>query len=331
VAAYDSVTGVIAGTGAVDIPASGGSFELEVPDGTYYVVGDAPGYVPDTTMAVIESSDSVHVGSISINAVRATDIILTDSEGEEISSVSTTVSFPDSGIYFYAPARLEARDEAGRLDLFDPAGILDQVKLTATKLDNYSPPRGNVIFYDTDTVPLPDSTISITEGVGEFLISDDQIEVLRVFSRSGEDSVWGRFKVGIRSAEPEFVSLSSLTDTIVADNSDEAAIQGQLLDISGNPVQIAGINVSFSVAPSSTGEGTFKIPSTITTAEGKFSGTLTATGAGNIDVTASCTYNNRELEVLGDEGEDYVRVTALAGEPAYIVLSSGSDRILEET
>jgi len=327
VAAYDSVTGVIAGQGAVDIPASGGSFELEVPDGTYYVVGKAPGYVPDTTMAVIESSDSVHVGTVSLGAVRATDIILVDENGEEIPSVSTTVSFPDSGIYFYAAARLEARDDQGRLDLFDPAGILDEVKLRATKLNNYSPPRGNITFYDSDTVPLPDSTISITEGTGEFLMTDDAIEVLRIFTESGADSVWARFKLGIRSAEPEFVSLNAFTDTIVADNSDEATIEGQLLDISGNPVQIAGINVSFSVAASSTGEGSFKIPSVVTTAEGKFSATLTATGAGQIDVTASCTYNNRELEVLGEDGEDYVSVTAVAGDPSYIVLSSESARM----
>ncbi len=327
VAAYDSVTGAIAGLGEVDIPASGGSFELEVPDGTYYVVGRAPGYVPDTTMAVVESSDSVYVGTISLNTVRATGMVLTDEDGDEISSISTTVSFPDSGIYFYAAARVEARDDQGRLDLFDAAGILDQVALRATKLDNYSPPRGDVRFYDRDTVPLPGSTISITGGTGEFLISDNQIEVLRIFTESEADSVRGRFKLGVRSAEPEFVSLSSVTDTIVADNTDEAAIEGQLLDISGNPVQIAGIDVNFSVAPSSTGEGTFKIPAVQTNAEGRFSASLTATGAGNIDVTASCIYNNRELEVTGEDGEDYVRITALAGDPVSIVLSSESERM----
>ncbi len=328
VAAYDSATGLIAGEGEFDIPPAGGDFQLLVPDGTYYVTAQSPGYVPDTTRAVIESSDSVHVGTLSLSAVRATDLVLIDQEGEEIPSISTTVSFPDSGIYFYASAMIEARDQAGRRDLFDPAGTLDQIELDATKLNNFSPPRGEVTFYDSDTIPLPDSTISLSQGRGRFLISDDQIEVLRIFTESSADtSVWGKFKLGIRSAEPEFISLNALGDTIVADGSDEVTIEGRLLDISGNPVRIAGINVSFSVAPSSTGEGNFKIPSVVTTAEGKFSATLTATGAGEIHATATCIYNNRELDVLGEQELAYVRVAAVPGDPAYIILDSESERI----
>jgi hypothetical protein len=324
VAAYDATTGEIAGDGAVDIPATGGSYELLVPDGGYRVVAEAEGYVPDTVAATISGSDSIRADTLFLRGVRATNLVLINDAGEEIPSINTTVSFPDSGIYFYARATIEARDDLGRRDYFDLDGYLSDVRIRATKLDNLSPPRGDVRFYSTDTIPGLTS-LALAAGRGSFLVTDDNIEVLRVFTETYEGTVSGRFKVGIRSAEPEFLELSTAASSIVADGTTEAAVSARLLDASLNPVRIPGVAVNFSFASSSTGKGAFKIPSVLTSSDGDVVTSLTATGAGTLHVTASATYLNKDLVVIGAGGTDYVAITVVAGPPASIHIASESD------
>jgi hypothetical protein len=323
VAAYDSTTGEMAGDGAVSVPAAGGPYELLVPDGTYRIIASAEGYVSDSAFATISHSDSVRADTLFLRGVRATRLVLIDATGAEIPSVNTTVSFPDSLIYFYAKATIEARDSLGRRDYFDLDGYLSHVDLRATKLDNVYPPRGNVRFYSTDTIPA--SNIGLTDGRGSFLVTDDQVEVLRVFTETAGGGIRGRFKVGIRSAEPAFLSLQKGGATIVADGTSEVAVTARLLDASLNPVRIAGVPVNFSFASSSTGKGAFKIPSALTTGDGEVTTSLTATGAGTLDVTASASYLNRDLGVIGDGGGAYVRITVIAGAAASVRISSESD------
>ena len=324
VAAYDSETGEIAGEGAIGIPPEGGDFTLLVPDGTYHVVSEALGYVPDSVRVTVSGSDSTHVGVRALEAVRATRIVLIDEEGGEIESVSTTVSFPDSGIYFYALARVEARDGQGRRDRYDVEGHFSSVGLRATKLNNVTPPRGEVAFYSPADTSVIES-IAMNDGRGSFLLSDDEIEVLRIFTETTTGDISGRFQAGIRSAEPEFIEITALDREIAADGEEQARISARLLDISGNPVTIAGIPVSFLLDPGSTGEGTFTIPTPETSAEGEVSTAITATGAGELLVTASVTWQNRELTVIGDGDSSYVAVTALPGPPASVVLSVPAD------
>lgn len=324
VTAYDSNTGDIAGDGAVDVPATGGSYELLVPDGSYLVVAGAEGYVPDTVNAFIFGSNTYNADTLSLRGVRATKLVLVDDGGAEIPSINTTVSFPDSGIYFYAKATIEARDAADRRDMFDLGGYLSNVRTFATKLDNVSPPRGDVRFYDADTLPLPGS-LALAEGRGTFLLSDDEVEVLRVFTTAREGVIAGRFKVGIRSAEPAFLALEKGASSVVADGTSEVAVTARLLDASLNPVRIAGVAVNFSFASSSTGKGAFKIPSALTSSEGEVATALTATGAGTLHVTASASYLNKELGIVGENGTTYLAVTVVPGAPAAIRIASDAD------
>jgi hypothetical protein len=323
VTAVDSVTGEIAGEGPIEIPSVGGAYEFLIPDGTYYITAEAAGYMPDTVTAVITNSDSVHADTLGLYAVRASKLVLIDDAGEEISSINTTVSFPDSGIFFFATAMIEARDVLDRRDLFNLDGYLGQVNLTATKLNNITPPRGDVTFYSTDTIPT--TSIALNQGRGSFMITDDEVEVLRVFTITEQGDIDGRFKVGIRSTEPEFLELTALDNTITADGVDEVLIEARLLDISRNPVRIPGVGVSFSFAPSSTGKGSYKIPSALTSADGEVSTSLQATKTGKLHATASATYLNKNLTVLGEGDNDYVEIIATPGPPASILLSAESD------
>ncbi|HER43408.1 MAG TPA: carboxypeptidase regulatory-like domain-containing protein, partial [Candidatus Eisenbacteria bacterium] len=168
VTAYDVSTGDVAGDGTKVVPQGGGQFELMVPDGSYLVVADALGYIPDTLSAVITGSDSVHAGDLILETVKATRLVLIDDQGNELESVNTTVSFPDSGIFFYASALIEARDVLDRRDWHDVNGYLQQVDLRATKLNNTTPPRGDVTFYDpADTSEI--TGLSLVDGRGGFL------------------------------------------------------------------------------------------------------------------------------------------------------------------
>ncbi|MDD3642719.1 MAG: glucodextranase DOMON-like domain-containing protein [Candidatus Krumholzibacteria bacterium] len=323
VAAHELFNDAIGGEGAIELPA-GGPFELLVPEGTWRIRAAAQGYVPETLSATIVGSDSVHVGEMLLSAVRGTRIVLIDDDGTEIESVNTTVSFPDSGIWFYAAATVEARDEAGRRDRYDVEGHFAQVGLRATKLNNVTPPRGTVVFADPADTTVIDS-IALSGGRGSFLISDDEIEVLRIFAETATGGISGRFKAGIRSAEPEYFEITAAGDRIVADGEQEVAISGRLLDVSGNPVRIAGVPIGFLLAPSSTGAGQFTVPSTVTTADGEAFTALTATGAGELHATASVTYMNRELVILGTDDLGYLPVTAVAGPPAGVELSIPAD------
>lgn len=323
VTAYNRQTGEVPAEGFDDLPETGGFFTLLVPEGSYRVIAEAEGYVPDAAVVDMVGSDSIYIDTLSLYAVRATKLVLIDDEGNEQQSINTTVSFPDSNIFFYARALIEARDGDNRRDYYNLDAHLDRVNLRATKLNNYSDPRGNVTFYTTDTIPA--TSISITEGRGSFLASSDEIEVLRVFTETATGSISGRFKLGIRSAEPEFIQLSALDREITADGEDEVVIEAKLLDISMNPVRVSGVPVSFSLSPSSSGAGSFTIPSTVTSADGEAVTTLKATGSGSLRVTAAATYLNRDLTVIGDGENDYIEITAVAGEPAAIRITSESD------
>jgi hypothetical protein len=314
--------GDVSGGGPVDLPA-GGDYEFLVPSGAYTITAEAPGYVPGSVTATVSGSDSVGADPIDLSAVRATRLVLIDPDtGEEIPSLSTTVSFPDSGIFFLVEATIEARDDMGRRDLYDVEGHGAQVDLTAYKLNNTTPPRGNVIFYDFLT---PITSVALDQGRATFRMTDDEIEVLRIFTTTATGNISGRFKLGVRSTEPEYIELRALESSIVADGVDEVAIEGRLLDVSRNPVTVADVPVSFSLTAESTGRGSFTVPSTVTSPTGEVSTSLLATGTGTLQVTCSATYLNKDLIVVTDAGYGHVEITATPGAPAGIVLSTTSE------
>jgi len=327
VAAYDSATGEIGGEGAVTVPSSGGAYELVVPDGGYRVIAAAQGYVPDTVGVTVTGSGTTQADTLHLRAVRATKLVLIDDAGAELSSVGTTVSFPDSGIYFYARALIEARDSLDRRDYYNLDGYLSHVGLRATKLNNVTLPRGTVSFFTTDTLSTSYISLAAGSGQGAFLVADDSVEVLRVFTETAAGGLTGRFKLGVRSAEPAYVALQKSAATIVADGTSEVLITARLLDASLNPVRIAGVAVSFSFASSSTGKGAFKIPSAVTSGDGQVSTAMTATGAGTLRVVASATYLNKELASAGEGGQSYVEITSLPGAAAAVRISSDADVI----
>jgi hypothetical protein len=319
VTAFDAL-GDEAGGGPQQLPAAGGGFEFLVPNGMYTISAEAAGYVPGATSATITNSDSVGTAPIDLAAVRASKLVLIDpASGDSIASVNTTVSFPDSGIFFLTEATIEARDNMDRRDLYDLNGYGAQVDLEAFKLNNVTPPRGNVVFYDFLT---PITSTALNQGRATFRMTGDEIEVLRIFTTTNQGGVTGRFKLGVRSTEPVFIEITVSRNTIVADGVDEVSVQARLLDVSRNPVSIANVPVSFTLDASSTGRGSFTIPSTVTFPTGVASSGLLATGTGTLRVSAAVNYLNQDLAVLPP---GFVEVVASPGPPASIVLSAESE------
>lgn len=326
VTALDAATGEPAVEEPEVVASTGGGFVLLVPEGDYLVIAEAAGYVADTTTATVTGSDSVWAGTLSLAAVRATGLHLVDDVGNDIESVSTTVSVPASNAWFYATATIEARDDAGRRDLYDVEGRLSRVLLSATKLNNQTPPRGDVRFRSVaDTTDIDE--IDLAGGIGSFLVADDEIEVLRVFTESDAGFPSGRFKAAIRSAEPEFVELSVSKREMTADDTDEVTVTARLLDVSGNPVRVAGVIVDFSFDGASTGAGSFAIPSVETNSDGEATTVFTATGAGELLVTAAASYLNRPLAPLGDDDGTAIAVSVLPGAAAAVRLSGQADLV----
>ncbi len=309
------LSGGAADPDTLDFPADGGTFaegsgELApffVPAGSYLLTAEADGYVPQTReLAVADAPDqTVDAGVFSLLAVRADRLRLLDDQGLPTVSVSATVSVPADGFYSYAPLRLEAVDAAGRRDLFDLDAKLADLPLTARKLDDVSPPSGAARFLASEDFADVVTTASADSGLIRLWIADDAVEVLRLYVgpdvpdhlKQGPESPTARFMVGFNDPRPAVVVLAAERDTLRTDGQDAVLVSAQLYDSAGNASLLPDIAVTFSVAPSSTGEGAFTVPTVTTNADGFAVAELTATGTGVLQIDASVSIDGAVLEV----------------------------------
>ena len=299
VTAYDAVTGEIAGDGDQVVHNGTGSFRIStVLDGTYRVVAEALGYVEQEVVAVVSDEDTADVGLLTLPAVVATHYTFVDIEGEDIYSVSTTVSDTASGQYYFALAGILPLDDAGRLAYWDVVAQ-DSILLTATKLDPAYPPDGNVFYARMDSTLITDALIRedmFEDARAGFLVGGDAVQVLRI--HAGRGSIEGVLEVGIGVPSPARLSLTSDLDVIPV-GTGVARVTGQLIDASGNDAQISGVGTSMLAL--GTG-GQFSIGSPETDPNGRFELDFYGTVAGTTYVTAlvdpSSPYGGVEVDTL---------------------------------
>ncbi|MCK5597909.1 MAG: carboxypeptidase regulatory-like domain-containing protein, partial [Candidatus Eisenbacteria sp.] len=271
VGVYDTTTGELGGDGEAVIEGGTGAFSIgTVVDGTWLVLAEGKGYVEADTMATITGGDTTSVGLLTLPVVVATKYGFSDSLGNSIYGAGTTVSLPDSGIYYYAHAWVEPRDDGDRVAYWDydaQGGIV----LSATKLDPAYDPLGTVVFADTSEVPLLDATLTsdmFDDGRAPFLTADDAIEVVRVFATNAaiRDTLQGVLEVGIDPLAPVLLTLWADITTIAA-GAETARITGQLFYASGDTAKVPGVIANMTAWGVG---GEFTVLSPVTGADGKF-------------------------------------------------------------
>ncbi len=284
ITAYDATTGGVAGDGPQTVTGGSGSFRIStVLDGTYRVEATGKGYVEQMARATVADEDTADVGALTLPSVVATKYSFVDLEGSTVLGVGTTVSIPDSSVYYYAEAWVQPRDDDDRVAYWDHAAQ-DSVHLSATKLDPSYPPSGDIVFAGTDSVAIPGSVITsamFDDGRAPFLVAGDEIEVLRVLAAGSGLS--GLLEVGIAPPAPTKLELTTDADVIDV-GTGVARITGQLKDAADNDTRIAGVLVSML----RTGAGGQFRPSTVETdANGRFELEFTGTVAGTTYVSAT--------------------------------------------
>ena len=296
---YDATTGELGGDGEAVIEGGTGAFTIgTVLDGTWLVLAEGKGYVEADTMATITDGDTTSVGLLTLPSVVATKYGFSDSLGNNVYGVGTTISLPDEGIYHFARAWVEPRDEDDRIAYWD-YDAQDDVVLTATKLDPAHPASGTVIFADTNEDSLADHTLTFEmfdDGRAPFLVAADSVQVLRVAASNG--STEGFFAVGIDPQAPVRLALSVDNDTIAVGEG-VARVTGQLIDVSGNESQVPNVMANMTVSGA---EGDFSEISPQTDANGTFQVDFFGTVAGMAHVSATidplAPYPNLDVDTL---------------------------------
>ena len=297
----------------------GDAFSFFLAPGEYRINTSAPGYVERDTFFTVARED-MDLGDQSLTAVRATHLVLIDPEGNPVDEIINTVSIPEDDQWFIGPVDMAARDDAGRDDLYDIDNNLTNFRLTASKMDDLSPPRGAPGFYASEDLSDISAIVDFVAGRARFWMTNDAVEVLRVFlAQPGKDPIAGRIVVAFQDPQPVTVVLTAVRDTMVADNLDEIVIEAQLYDSARNPSPMAEIPATFAVTSESSGVGGFDVASVVTNADGKAQALLRATGSGTLKVTCSVVVANRTLEVVArdlDSGLETLDITAVAGPTA---------------
>ncbi|MCK4513374.1 hypothetical protein KAW64_16615, partial [bacterium] len=283
VTVYDAVTGEAGGDGPYVVAGGSGAFSIAtVVDGGWNVVAVAMGYVEAETPTTISGGDTMNVGTLTLPAVEATHFAYVDSLGSTIYGVATTVSIPDSGLYYYAEAWLEPRDDDDRVAYWDD-DFIDSVSISFTRLDPAHPPLGNVVIADTNGVTLDPPAITgdmFVNGRAGFLVADDEIEILRILATS--ERLVNVLEVGIGAPAPTELTLESDSYEIAVGDS-VARITGQLVDASGNDAPVSGLNATMTALGVG---GGFSVTVVETNANGWFEIEFSGTAAGTALVTA---------------------------------------------
>ena len=298
VTAYDTVTGEIGGDGPQTVAGGSGEFRIStVLDGTYTVEATAKGFVEQSEEATVEEEGTVDVGLLTLPSVVATGYSFVDSTGATILGVGTTISIPESLIYYYAPAWVEPRDDGDRVAYWDYAAQ-ESVLLSATKLDPSYDPYGTVVFAGADSAAIPGSMLTadmFDDARAPFLVASDEIEVLRVLA--SRDSIEGVLEVGIGPPAPTRLALTADADTIDV-GTGVARVHGQLLDAADNTTEIPGVRVTMLASGAG---GQFSLSTPETDANGAFEVDFYGTVAGSTGVTAVMEAGSPYENVAVDE------------------------------
>ncbi|MEN8006540.1 MAG: glucodextranase DOMON-like domain-containing protein [Candidatus Krumholzibacteriota bacterium] len=311
----DNNTGVVMLDGAIN-PVEGDSASIYLGPSEYRLDLEALGYSPRTIVFNVTEADT-SLGVLLLSAVRATHLEIINDDGETQPEIRATAYDPADDPWTSSRVLLAARDDEGRDDLYDLDGSLQGFRLSALKMDDLSPPNGNPVFYPTDQEAPVDSVVSFVDGRAEFWMSDTAVEVLRVYlAQPNKAPIAGRIVVAFLDPEPRTVLLTADRDTLVADDMETITVTAQLFDTAENLSLIPDIPVTFSVASGSSGKGQFVIPTVLTNAEGTASASISATGAGLLQITATVVINNRVLDVVAydlDSGETVLPLYSVAG------------------
>ncbi len=299
----------------------GGDYEpFFLAEGDYEVVVDAPGYGLWTDSLTLEGGDTVtDLGVISLAAVRADRLRLLDADGLPVESVSATVSIPADDFYAYVMLTIEAVGDGDRRDLFDLDEKLTGLPLTARKMDDVAPPRGEYHFLASEDTTDTIITVDIAEGLTNFYLINDAVEVLRIFvGPEVPDPLkqvvppTARVMVGFNDPRPATVVLSAARDTLWADGEDVITVTAELYDSAGNRSELPEIPATFTVTTASSGRGAFTVPTVETNLEGVATAELSATGSGELLIDCSVVVDNEALEV---------RLATVDGEPGPLAVT----------
>jgi hypothetical protein len=301
---------------ADSLSADGDTMASYLGPGEYRLEMEAAGYVSRTIEFNISLEDT-SLGAQPLTAVRATHLEIVNDKGETLPEVLATKYDPANEDFTSSRVLLAARDELGRDDLYDLDANLQGFKLSVLKVDDSSTPRGNPVFYSSAAEADVDSVVSFDNGRAEFWISNTEVEVLRVYLAQPEkDPIAGRIIVAFRTPSPSIVLITADRDTMTADDIDVVQVFAQLFDAAGKESKLVNIPVTFSVVTGSSGQGQFTEPTVLTNSDGVALGSLSATGAGILQITATVVINNLVLDVVAydlDSDETALTLITLAG------------------
>lgn len=304
----------------------GQAFSHYLQPGNYRLkVAANEGYVPLELDFTVEFAD-LDLGPQNLVAVRADHLEIIDPEtGLEIPEIVGTVSIPAEDKWFIAQVDMAARDAGGRDDIFNLAGNLDNFRITVLKVDDFSPTRGRVGLYASADLADTSATVNFVNGRARFFTTDDAVEVLRYFlAQPGKAPLDARILVAFQDPKPTTVVLTATSGTLIADNVQPLTVTASLYDSADNESKIADIPVVFSVAPASSGKGSFAVATVNTNGDGQAQGVLRATGSGVLQITCSVVVNGAVLKVVGTElgsGEEFLAIQTLPGETVSWTLS----------
>ncbi len=259
--AIHAITGELGGDDIKVVEGGTGKFELvAVEDATYHLIAQARGYARYDSLVTVSQGETLRV-DIFPGIAYATKYVFIDSVidvahaptyglvptlGNEVYSKKISKSLPDRGFFDFSSLLMEPRDDDGGAAIFD-VSALDSVHLAATLLDPVVQARGDVVFADTLKDVIPGQVLTsgmFMDGAGRFLVSDDSVEVLRVWVTRGART--GSIEIGVGELRPARVSLMRLapdSGEIVVGGSEKIEVGVQLLDMSGNRSPTPDVNI----------------------------------------------------------------------------------------
>jgi len=313
----DNVTGVVMLDAAID-PVEGDSVSVYLGPSEYRLRLTAEGYEPRSIIFAVTAEDT-SLGSLFLTAVRATHLEIINDEGIPLPEALATVFDPAGDDFSSTRVLLAARDDEGRNDLYDLDGNLQGFVLSALKMDDTSPPTGNPVFYSDSTSTSVDNVVSFADGRAQFWMSNTAVEVLRVYlAQPNKDPISGRIIVAFLTPEPSTILLTTVRDSLIANNNDQVEITAQLYDSAGKESKAVNVPVTFSVVSGSSGKGQFIAPTVLTNA-GQAKSSITATGAGVLNITATVVISNKVLTVVAyqlNSGKNVLTLTSVPGPTA---------------
>ena len=258
------------------VPSADPSVELRLCDDTYLVevVASLPaagadslrtGYVDFSTTVQVSGTDFVDLGAIELSLVEPTRLAFTDARtenGGEIEVVRIPKSEPELDSFVRGTIEVVAIDDEGR-EAWLTEEFRTAVEVSVRSIDPRFPTQGSFGFWsivDTTLVATSEQTPTLgalaptIEGRtrARFLLSGDTREVARLrASHSSSSIATGSLEVAITAQLPSGLDFAMASTQIVA--GDSTTVSATVLDVLGEPIRQAGLEVEFRVTPSSSG------------------------------------------------------------------------------